>query len=128
MRFLLSIHDFWYTALGLKTGIQSIESTEKGGILMRMDRVLDGETLQALSARLGVPGCMLLRANRLFSPAWLLAGREIAVPDGAFCLTDDFICPVAALHVPAWDRGFSQIPGSLESSWTENREPPDHPE
>lgn len=68
---------------------------------MRMDVVQDGETLQMLSARLAVPGCMILRANRLFSPAWLLPGREIAVPDGAFCLTDEFLCPVAALNMPA---------------------------
>lgn len=69
---------------------------------MRTDRVQDGETLSMMSARLGVPGCMLLRANRVFSPAWLLPGQEIQVPEGAFCLTDDgFVCPVAALMAPA---------------------------
>lgn len=68
---------------------------------MRTDTVRDGESLQTLSARLGVPGCMILRANRLFSPAWLLPGREIEVPEGAFCLTDEFLCPVAALNTPA---------------------------
>ncbi len=57
----------------------------------------EGEGLDALSARLGVPGCMLLRANRLFSPAWLLPGRVIRVPEGDFCRTDDFICPAQAL-------------------------------
>lgn len=57
----------------------------------------EGEGLDALSARLRVPGCMLLRANRLFSPAWLLPGRVIHVPDGDFCRTDDFPCPAEAL-------------------------------
>ena len=57
----------------------------------------EGEGLDALSARLGVPGCMLLRANRLYSPAWLLPGRVIRVPEGDFCRTDDFICPAQAL-------------------------------
>ena len=57
----------------------------------------EGEGLDALSARLGVPGCMLLRANRLFSTAWLLPGRVIRVPEGDFCRTDDFICPAQAL-------------------------------
>lgn len=68
---------------------------------MRQDRVGDNETLDMLSLRLGVPGCMLLRANRVFSEAWLLPGREIDVPEGEFCLWDDFICPVLALHRPA---------------------------
>lgn len=62
---------------------------------------MDGETLDALSLRLGVPGCMILRANRVFSPAWLLPGREIDVPDPLFCLLDDGECPVAALMRPA---------------------------
>ncbi len=61
----------------------------------------DGEGLDALSARLGVPGCMLMRANRLFSPAWLMPGRVIRVPEGDFCRTDDFICPVQALDKTA---------------------------
>lgn len=68
---------------------------------VRRDVVGDHETLSALSARLGVPGCMLLRANRVFSPAWLLPGREIDVPDALFCLMDDGPCPVAALMRPA---------------------------
>lgn len=68
---------------------------------MRKDRVLENETVQALSARLGVPGCMLMRANRIFSPSWLLPGREIDVPEGDFCLTDDALCPLRALKNPA---------------------------
>jgi|GEM_PF-1264197 len=68
---------------------------------MRSDRVLEGETLSALSARLGVPGCMLLRANRLYSPAWLLPGREIAVPEGDFCRWDGFRCPAEAVRCAA---------------------------
>ena len=68
---------------------------------MRWDYVFEGENLNQLSARLGVPGCMLLRANRLFSTAWLLPGRQIAVPDGDFCRRDWGICPMRALKMPA---------------------------
>ncbi len=59
--------------------------------------VQDGETMQALSARLGRPLCMILRANRLFSGAWLMPGREIDVPEEDFCLSDFFPCPSAAI-------------------------------
>ena len=58
---------------------------------MRSDRVLAGEELGELAARLGVPACMLMRANGLYSPAWLLPGREVLVPEG-FC-GGDFPCP-----------------------------------
>lgn len=68
---------------------------------MRMAVVMEGETLDALSARLGVPGCMVLRANGLFSAAWLMPGREIDVPEGAYCLKSEFPCPVGALYRPA---------------------------
>ena len=68
---------------------------------MRMDIVGDSESLGALSARLGVPGCMILRANRVFCEAWLLPGQRIAVPDPQFCLADAGQCPVAALMRPA---------------------------
>ena len=71
---------------------------------MVYDRVREGETLGEMSARLGVPACMLLRANRVFSPAWLLPGREICVPSGAFCEEDGFICPALAVRVAAWTR------------------------
>ena len=66
-----------------------------------MTVILEGETLDQLSARLGVPGCMLLRANRLFSAAWLMPGREIVVPEDTFCHDDDFPCPVGALNRPS---------------------------
>lgn len=65
---------------------------------MKEDVVREGEGLDALSARLHVPGCMLLRANRLYSPAWLLPGRVIRVPEGDFCRRDDFPCPAEALE------------------------------
>lgn len=65
---------------------------------MKQDTVRDFETLHDLSARLNVPGCMLLRANRLYSAAWLLPGRVIDVPEGNFCLADEFECPVRALN------------------------------
>ncbi len=68
---------------------------------MRWDLVYEGESLSGLSARLGVPACMLMRANRLFSEAWLLPGREILVPDLDFCDWDDGICPREAVKTPA---------------------------
>ena len=68
---------------------------------MRWDLVYEGETLSDLSARLGVPACMLMRANRLFSEAWLLPGREIIAPDLDFCMRDTGICPVDAMNTPA---------------------------
>ncbi len=68
---------------------------------MREDVVREGEGLDALSARLRVPGCMLLRANRVFSPAWLMPGRVIRVPEGDFCRVDDFPCPAEALDQTA---------------------------
>ena len=63
---------------------------------MRSDYVLAGEGLGALSARLGVPACALMRANGLFSPAWLLPGREVLVPEG-LC-GGGFPCPREAFH------------------------------
>ncbi len=65
---------------------------------MRWDLVYEGETLSDLSARLRVPGCMLMRANRIYSEAWLLPGREIAVPDMDFCLRDSGVCPAEAFR------------------------------
>lgn len=64
---------------------------------MERARVLEGETADALSARLGRPICMILRANRLYSVAWLMPGREIAVPELSFCRADGFCCPAYAL-------------------------------
>jgi len=60
-----------------------------------------GETPAMLSARTGVPVCMLLRANRLVSPAWLLPGREISIPRGEFCEKDAFPCPKKLLDAEA---------------------------
>lgn len=71
---------------------------------MKKDVVLEFESLEDLSGRLNVPGCMLLRANRLYSAAWLLPGREIDVPEAGFCETDSFECPVTALNRAA-ERG-----------------------
>ena len=68
---------------------------------MRWDLVYEGETLSDLSARLGVPACMLMRANRIWSEAWLLPGREITVPDLDFCDWDEGICPREAVNTPA---------------------------
>ena len=39
--------------------------------------VAPNETPALLSTRAGVPVCAILRANRLFSPAWLLPVPEI---------------------------------------------------
>jgi len=44
---------------------------------------------------------MLLRANRLFSAAWLLPRREIIVPAADFCIRDAGLCPVTALSLGA---------------------------
>lgn len=68
---------------------------------MRWDFVYEGETLSDLSARLRVPGCMLMRANRLYSEAWLLPGREIVVPDLDFCRRGGGSCPRQAFRTPA---------------------------
>ena len=68
---------------------------------MRWDSVYEGETLSALSARLGVPACMLMRANRIWSEAWLLPGREILVPDADFCHRDSGVCPREAMQTRA---------------------------
>jgi len=66
------------------------------GMPVRWDSVLAGESLNDVSARLRVPACMLMRANGLFSAAWLLPGREIAVPEGA--CGGDFPCPREAFY------------------------------
>jgi len=68
---------------------------------VRWDSVYEGESLSELSARVGVPACMLMRANRIYSEAWLLPGREIWVPDLAFCLRDEGLCPREAIRRPA---------------------------
>lgn len=68
---------------------------------MLWDRVRAGETLNMLSARLGRPACMIMRANRLISPAWLLPGREIIVPPEDFCAWDAGECPNRFFRCPA---------------------------
>lgn len=68
---------------------------------MHTDFVREGEDLGALSKRLGIPGCMLMRANRIYSPAWLLPGREINVPEIGFCVLDKEACPVKAFATRA---------------------------
>lgn len=69
--------------------------------MRRTDRVRDGETPQALGIRLGVPLCMILRANRLLCAAWLTPGREIDVPQGDFCMGDAFPCPADLVRTQA---------------------------
>jgi hypothetical protein len=44
---------------------------------------------------------MLMRVNRIWSEAWLLPGREIAVPDLDFCDWDEGACPREAVNMPA---------------------------
>lgn len=63
---------------------------------VRLDCVLEGEGLNELAARLRVPACMLMRANGLYSPAWLLPGREVRVPEG-LC-GGEFPCPREAFY------------------------------
>ena len=67
---------------------------------MRSDCILEGETLNSLALRLGVPACMLMRANGLYSPAWLLPGRVINVPEGK--CGGDFPCPREAFNRKVW--------------------------
>lgn len=76
--------------------------------MKEMTEVREGETLGMLSARLGRPGCMILRANGLFSEAWLLPGRQICVPDAAYCAHADSPCPVQALLEPAMAMRFGR--------------------
>ena len=71
---------------------------------MKTTIIREGETLGMLSARLGVPGCMILRANGLFSEAWLLPGRHIDVPDADYCAQAQAPCPVQALLERAPER------------------------
>ena len=71
---------------------------------MRKTVIRDGENAEALVKRLGVPLCMLLRANRLYSAAWLLPGRQIIVPESDFCERDIFPCPARAVTLPAVER------------------------
>ena len=63
--------------------------------------VREGETARELALRVNRPLCMLLRANQVFSGAWLLPGREIEVPDGDFCGRCTFPCPARAVKNPA---------------------------
>lgn len=70
---------------------------------MLWDRVRAGETLNMLSARLNRPACMIMRANRLASPAWLLPGREIIVPPEDYCMWDAGECPNRFFGCPARD-------------------------
>lgn len=72
---------------------------------MLWDRVRAGETLNMLAARLDRPACMIMRANRLSSPAWLLPGREIIVPPRDFCAWDAGECPRAFFSCPAQEGG-----------------------
>ena len=66
-----------------------------------MKVILEDESVDELCIRIGVPVCMLLRANSVFSTAWLLPGQEIMVPTDEFCLHSDFPCPTQALFTPA---------------------------
>lgn len=59
------------------------------------------ETPEQLSVRLARPVCMLLRANRLYSTAWLLPGRHIVVPSADFCRKDVGACPALLLRQPS---------------------------
>ena len=65
--------------------------------------IRNGETLEMLSARCGVPICMLLRANRLVCAAWLLPGREIIIPKADFCENDAFPCSAGLFDTAARD-------------------------
>lgn len=68
---------------------------------MLWERVRAGETLSMLAARLDRPACMIMRANRLISPAWLMPGREVMVPPADYCLWDAGECPRTLFGCPA---------------------------
>ncbi len=68
---------------------------------MRWAIIKEGESPGDLSARMGLPVCVLLRANRLYSTAWLLPGRELFVPEADFCGRDVGACPLRMAEVPA---------------------------
>ena len=51
------------------------------------------ESAQAMALRLGVPLCMLLRANGVVSGAWIETGDEVSIPDENTCMRNDFPCP-----------------------------------
>ena len=73
--------------------------------------IQEGEGLNALSARWGLPACMLLRANGLYAPAWLLPGREIVVPERDYCRgRATQVCPVRTLRLPAWPGSLTRLP------------------
>ncbi|MDO4357887.1 MAG: hypothetical protein Q4E13_15400 [Clostridia bacterium] len=61
----------------------------------------EGESPGELSARLRRPICVLLRANRLYSTAWLLPGRELFVPEADFCGRDVGPCPLRMVEISA---------------------------
>lgn len=79
---------------------------------MRTDFILEGEGLFEAALRLHVPACMLMRANALISPAWLLPGREIIVPEGR-CGDYPFPCPRAV---------FSRIVGMTADTGTDSQQ------
>lgn len=81
---------------------------------MKTTRIREGENLAMLSARLGVPGCMILRANGLFSEAWLLPGRLIEAPEKGYCAQAETPCPVRAL-------GEEAMPVRPGDAWTLTR-------
>lgn len=62
--------------------------------------VADGETPHELCLRLNCPLCMILRANGLFSAAWLYSGREIDVPDADYCAKSPNPCPTLVMNAP----------------------------
>lgn len=72
---------------------------------MRSAHVFENESLNELAVRLRVPACMLMRVNGIYSPAWLLPGREILVPDAGACLREAANpCPVEAFAMKATNR------------------------
>lgn len=83
-----------------------VHSTSSGRIAcyrgdgVRYETILPNESPAQLSARLNRPVCMLLRANRLYSVAWLLPDREILLPERDFCRRDAGICPCCLLEKP----------------------------
>ena len=52
---------------------------------MKMHVLARTETLEMLSARYGVPVCMIIRANHLGAEDRLFAGRKLQIPPVDYC-------------------------------------------
>ncbi len=71
---------------------------------MYIKKRFENESAQELALRLNCPLCMLLRANGVFSGAWIEMSDDVALPDGNTCKENDFPCPVAFMKAEIPER------------------------